>query len=291
MSNKVLNFALLLSAALFSASCAVEASKSEAQQINREKSSQTTQAVAQNSQTKNTIEIKPDSPADTVRAFYNRLREKKFREAIFLTNLRPAIEGLTDAELADLQVDFASLADQVPAELEINGEIITGEKASVTANLPDGDGKPKRIQEVKLRRENGVWIILTLEGEAEKLVKQQGNKYFFALRMETHHDETQIMLEKIMKAEAAFSMQNNGIYADLPTLIKSGLISPDIQNTDSAGYKFSIVLSFDKKNYAATAEPVIYGKTGKLSFLTATENGTNPQLFRKDNGGQKLKNQ
>src|SRR6476620_6863392 len=49
------------------------------------------------------IEIKPGSPADTVRAFYTKLREKKFREAIFLTNLRPAVEGLTDAELKEFQ--------------------------------------------------------------------------------------------------------------------------------------------------------------------------------------------
>jgi hypothetical protein len=40
------------------------------------------------------IEIKPGSPADTVRAFYTKLREKKFREAIFLTNLRPAVERM-----------------------------------------------------------------------------------------------------------------------------------------------------------------------------------------------------
>ena len=42
------------------------------------------------------IEIKPGSPADTVRAFYTKLREKKFREAIFLTNLRPAVVFTAD---------------------------------------------------------------------------------------------------------------------------------------------------------------------------------------------------
>ncbi|CAN5273913.1 hypothetical protein BH10ACI1_BH10ACI1_17350 [soil metagenome] len=287
MSNKFLNFALLLSVTVFSASCAVEASKSETE--NQPKSSQTTQSLTQNSQTKNTIEIKPDSPADTVRVFYERLRGKKFRDAIFLTNLRPAIEGLTDAELADLQVDFASLAEQVPAELEINGEIITGEKATVTANLPDGEGKPKRIQEIKLRREKGVWIILTLDGEAEKIVKKEGKNYFFALKIETHHEETQNTLEKIMKAEAAYSSQNGGIYADLPTLIRSSLISPDVQFADVSGYRFNIALSFDAKNYTATAEPTEYGKTGVLSFMIETQNGTNPKLFRNDNGGKSLK--
>ena len=40
-----------------------------------------------------TISIDKGGPADTVRAFYRLLREKKFRDAIFLTNLRPAVEG------------------------------------------------------------------------------------------------------------------------------------------------------------------------------------------------------
>lgn len=290
MSNKFLNFALIFSTAIFSANCAVEASKIE-EQRSQQKSQTTTQSVTQNSQAVNTIEIKPDSPADTVRVFYQKLREKNWRAALFLTNLRPAIEGLTDAELKDLQVDFEYLAQQVPAQLEINGEIIVGEKASVTANLPDGEGKPKKLQEVKLRRENGVWIILTLDGEAEKAVKKEGNNYFFALRIETHQDEAQTMLEKIMKAEAVYSMQNGGIYANLPTLIERGLISEDVQNNDFSGYRFNIVLAFDKKNYAATAEPVTYGKTGKLSFLAETENGGNVQLSRKDTGGKSLKNQ
>src|SRR5688572_11807147 len=67
-----------------------------------------------------TIEIKPNSPTDTVRAFYTALREKRFREAIFLTNLRPAVEGLTDAELKEFQLDFEAIAKHVPPEIEID---------------------------------------------------------------------------------------------------------------------------------------------------------------------------
>src|SRR5215203_4814501 len=71
-----------------------------------------------------TIDIKPNSPADTVKAFYGHLREKRFREALFLTNLRPAIEGLTDSELKEFEVDFESIAKYVPAQIKINGEIV-----------------------------------------------------------------------------------------------------------------------------------------------------------------------
>ena len=87
--------------------------------------------------------IDPNGPADTVRAFYKLLRDKKFREAIFLTNLRPAIEGLTDMEMKDFALDFEAIAGDVPAEIEINGEIITGDQATVTANLPTADGDKK----------------------------------------------------------------------------------------------------------------------------------------------------
>src|SRR5206468_8878517 len=108
-----------------------------------------------------TIPIDPNGPADTVRAFYKLLREKKFREAIFLTNLRPAIEGLTDMEMKDFALDFEAIAGQVPAEVEINGEIITADNATVTANLPNADGDKKEIQTIKLRKENGIWVILS----------------------------------------------------------------------------------------------------------------------------------
>ncbi len=55
---------------------------------------------------------------------------------MMMTNLRPAVESLTDAEMQDLSADFEPLAKQVPAELEINGEIITNNLATVTAKMP-----------------------------------------------------------------------------------------------------------------------------------------------------------
>ncbi len=294
MSNKIL---VIFVAAIFSASCAVEASKTETTENLPQQSTQSTQStqqtsqsVTQNSQRVNTIEIKPDSPADTVRAFYTKLREKKYREAFFLTNMRPAIEGLTDTELNELNVDFENISNQVPAELEINGEIITGEKATVTANLPDGMGKPKKIQPITLRRENGVWVVLTLDEKAAKTVKKEGNKYFFTLRNDTYQDEAQNTLEKIMQAQSLFSMENGKTYGNLPALIEKGLVSSDVQNSQLSGYRFSVALSFDGKNYIATAEPVEYGKTGKLSFRAETVNGENPRLLRKDNRGKQLKN-
>src|ERR1044071_6023103 len=121
----------------FAGACSVAESKNSADP-------KTANTASNSSEPKGaTIPIEPEGPADTVREFYRRLRDKKFREAIFLTNLRPAIEGLTDMEMKDFAVDFEALAGDVPAEVEINGEIITGDQATVTANLPTADGDKK----------------------------------------------------------------------------------------------------------------------------------------------------
>src|SRR5947199_2157003 len=197
-----------LLAVVFAAGCSVEATKATAAEFKKAARSEalsTTKGA--------TITIEPNSPADTVRAFYKLLREKKFREAIFLTNLRPAIEGLTDAELKEFDVDFESIAGLVPAEIEINGEIVTGEKASVTAKLPADDDKME-IQEIKLRKEGDIWVILSADDDAEKRIKKEGKNYFFALRIETHEDEARQMLDRISKAEMVYALQNGGLYGD-----------------------------------------------------------------------------
>lgn len=283
MSNKI--FFILLSLVLVISGCGVEASKTSGE------TQKTIADVTQNSQSGPTIEIEPNSPADTVRAFYKNLREKKIRDAIFLTNLRSAVEGLTDAEMKDLQVDFEALSERVPAEIQINGEIISGDKATVTAKLPDEKTNQMKTQEIKLKRENGVWILKMVGDEAEKQVKKEGNNYFFALRIETHHEEAKDMMERIMKAEMIYALQNQGAYADLQTLVSKGLLPGELLKPDAAGYNYKVVLSADKKNYSATAEPTVYGKSGKLSFLGEVAGGKDSPVKSADNGGRTLKMQ
>jgi len=261
--------------------CGVEPSKPEAQK--------TEAGVTQNSQSAATIDIAPNSPADTVRVFYKNLHDGKFRDAIFLTNLRPALEGLTDAEIKDLQVDFEALAQQVPAEIQINGEIISGDKAAVTANLPDEKTNKMKTQEITLRRENDVWIVKIVDAAAETKIKKEGKNYFFALRIETHHEEAKEMMERIARAEMVHAIQNQGVYADLQTLVSGSLLSAELLNENVAGYNYKIFLSADKTNYSATAEPVLYGKSGKLSFLAEVADGKDKGIKTADNGGRTLK--
>lgn len=235
------------------------------------------------------ITIDSGGPADTVRVFYKNLRDKKFREAIFLTNLRPAIEGLTDTELKDFSVDFAAIAGQVPAEVEINGEIITGDLATVTANLPSSDTDKTEIQKINLRKEKGVWVILTVDDAAEKRIKAEGKQYFYNLRIETHEEEARKMLERISKAELAYSLQNGGVCADPQTLIASGLLPDDVLTSESTGYNFTVTVMSGKKQYFATATPAEYGKSGKLSFLLQLDAKGLSHVTRKDNGGKPVK--
>lgn len=238
---------------------------------------------------KNTsIDIQPNSPADTVRAFYQDLREKKFREAIYLTNLRPAVEGLTDAELKDFQIDLEALAGQVPQQIEINGEIISGNDATVTAKLPGEEQDKLELQQIKLRKAGDVWIIVSVDAETEAAVKKEGKNYFYKLRIDTHHDEARQMLDRISKAELAYSLQNGGAYADIATLVEAGLLPPDAKTSDTTGYNYLIKVPDDKKSWSASAVPAIYGKTGSLSFAVDLDDKNRPHLTSKDNGGKPL---
>src|SRR5688500_15122859 len=132
------------------------------------------------------ITVSPGGPADTVRTFYKHLREKRFREAVFLTNLRPAVEGLSDSELKEFSLDFEKIAGRGPAYVQINGGSIAGDVATVTADLPAEDEEKNEIQTIKLRNDSGIWVILTVERAAEARIRKEGKNYFYNLKVETH---------------------------------------------------------------------------------------------------------
>lgn len=233
------------------------------------------------------IDYAENGPADTVRAFYANLRDKKFREALFLTNLRPAIEGLTEAELEELKVDFEQIAVGVPAQVEINGEIVSGNYATVTAKLPDNETREITLQEIRLRKEGNYWVILTVDESAETQIKKDGNRYFFNLKIKTHEAEAKAMLERIFKSQSVFALQNSRL-GELDELINAGLLPEDVRTPESTGYVYRLVIAGDKKKYFATAVPATYGKTGRLSYLLEFD-GKNPKFSSKDVQGQPMK--
>ena len=246
--------------------------------------------VSANDRTAAKIDIAQGSPSETVRAFYQKIREKKFREALFLTNLRPAIEGLTDLQLKEFQIDLESIAAEVPQDIQINGEVISGETAVVMANLPGADPNKLETQKIDLRREGDHWIILTVDPAAEKAIKAEGNNYFYALRMETQQKEAEKLLNRIADVESVYGMRNQANYADAQTLIAEGLLDEELKSGESTGYRFVITLAPDKKSYYATATPLEYGKSGKLSLIMIADGKTPPHLVQKDNKGKPLVN-
>lgn len=205
-----------------------------------------------------------------------------------MTNLRPAVEGLTDAELKEFQLDFERIANQIPANVTINGEVVSGNRATVTASLPGEDPEKNETQSLELRKDGDVWVILTVEEAAEARIKKEGKNYFYVLRIETHEDEARDMLDRIAKAQLAYSMQNGGVFGEIDALVGAGLLPDDVKTAESTGYNYSVTLSGDKKVYTASATPAEYGKSGRLSFVLQSDGRSTPRISSKDNGGKPL---
>jgi hypothetical protein len=277
-----LALSITVSAIIFTAGCSVEASKADEVQVLRPAAAEKPSESAGAS-----IQIKAGTPSETVRAFYAKLRERKFREAIFLTNLRPAIEGLTDDELKEFAVDFEAVAKIVPAEIEINGEIISGNDATVTAKLPDDDNK-LALQQIRLRKAGAVWIILSADETTEKLIQKDGKNYFQNLKIETHQSEAKAMLDRIAKAEMVYSLQNNGEFAEFQKLILDGLLPSDVLTSESTGYSYLLSLSPDRKRYSVSATPAVYAKTGKMSYRLELNKDGKPHVTNEDRAGKPL---
>ena len=204
------------------------------------------------------------SPSDTVRAFYKTMRDKKFREAFAMSIYRPAIDPLSAAEFEDLRPDFEKLAGAIPEEVNITGEQISGDIATVFLKVRDEANKDQ-AEPVTLIRVGSNWIV----GDRDNLdiVTKAGKDFFFNARINTHHDEVQAMLLKISVAELVYSQQHAGKFGDLAALILGGLIPKDLEGTDSTGYRFHVTVSSDGKSWSAGAEPAQYGRSGRLSFF------------------------
>src|SRR5207245_5498832 len=129
--------------------------------------------------------------SDTVREFYKAMRERRIREALAMSIYKPAIEGLKPAEFDDLRPDFEKMAAAVPETIEINGEQISGDDATVFVKVPDPEKGPQP-EPVALMRIKGAWIIG--DKASQDVVKKAGKEFFFNARIETHQNEMKEML-------------------------------------------------------------------------------------------------
>src|ERR1041384_4306946 len=213
------------------------------------------------------VQTTPRTPTETMREFYQFLREKKFREAFGMSIYRPAIEGLSAQELEDLRPDFermaAAVSEKIPATVDITGEQISGDVATVFVKVVDADGKEK-VEPASLIKINNSWVVG--DQESLRMVQQAGKKFFFDARINAHHSDVQDMLTRISLAQVAFSQGHNGQFGNMAELVAAGYIPKDIEGLESTGYRFQVIRSADGKSWYATAEPAQYGRSGRLSF-------------------------
>lgn len=220
------------------------------------------------------------SPAGVVRAYYQALREMRFREAMLMTVLRPAVEALSAEDLKDLQPDFARLSPTVPTEFEVTGEQLNAD-GDATVFVRTGDARAPKVEPVNLIRDRGAWIIGDRFSAEE--VKKLGKKFFFEKRIETHEQDAEEMLGRIKAAQLAYALQHSGRFGDLGALVRAGYVPQDILGTETTGYRFTVMLSADARSFTARAEPERYGRTGRLSFHLDASG-----IRKKDTGGKPL---
>ena len=209
----------------------------------------------------------PRTPTETMREFYRMMREKKFREAFGMSIYRPAIEGLSTQEFEDLRPDFdrraVAVSEKLPAQIDISGEQISGDIATVFVKVTDAEGKEK-IEPATLIKIDNAWVVG--DKESLEMVRKAGKKFFFEARINAHHSDVQDMLTRISLAQVVYAQGHNGQFGNTAELITAGLIPKDIEGTESTGYRFQVVRSTDGKSWYATAEPAQYGRSGLLSF-------------------------
>jgi hypothetical protein len=209
-------------------------------------------------------QITPGSPSDIVRQFYKAMRERRIREAFAMSIYKPAIDGLKQEEFDDLRPDFEVMAAAVPESVEIYGEQISGDIATVFVRVPNSE-KAEQAEPVTLIRMKNAWIIG--DKENQQIVKKAGKSFFFKARIDTHHKDVEEMLKRLHVVQLVYSQQHEKRFGDLQALINAGLMPKDLEGTQSTGYRFYVTLAPDAMSYVAGAEPARYGHTGRLSFL------------------------
>jgi hypothetical protein len=223
----------------------------------------------------------PRTPTETVREFYKAMREKKFREAFGMSIYKLAIDGLTTQEFEDLRPDFEKMAAAIPEKVDLTGEQISGDLATVFVKVKETEETKEKSEPLSLIKVNGTWVIGDRDNEA--IVRKAGKNFFFNARIDTHHNEVQEMMTRITLAQVVYSQQHNGQFGNLTELITAGLVPKDLEGTDSTGYRFQINRTADSKAWYATAEPAQYGRTGRLSFYLDSSG-----VRSGDNGGKPL---
>jgi len=222
-------------------------------------------------------------PSDVVREFYKAMREHRFKDAWTLTIYKSAVEGLSAEEMEDLRPDFEQKAQQIPEQIEVTGERIQGNIATVFVRVPVTDSTPQITSEpVNLLSSGSGWIIGTETDLAE--VKKKGRRFFLDALIDQHESDIEDLLKRLLAVQLVYSQEHKGVLGNLQELIAANLIAKESGDPKAIGYTVHLTITPDGKGYIAGAEPTRYGHTGKLSFwMDQTGN-----IKKVDNGGKPL---
>jgi hypothetical protein len=200
------------------------------------------------------------SPTETVISFYRALKDKRYAEGFGLSVYREALQGLTPQEMQELEPEFLRTFSAIPDKIEPRGENIIGDSAIVFLKFEGVND----LQQVVLTRVAGQWLV----GDKESLtvVKAQGRRYFLNARIAVNENEAFEVVSRIVDAETLYAGRFEGRRAALEELIKRGAVPKELESGELNGYAFAVKLSDDQKSFSVTATPVVYGKTGRLSF-------------------------
>ncbi len=206
-----------------------------------------------------------ETPSSVVRRFYDFLRHKKYFEGFSVSVYRAALEGLKDEDLRELEPDFERLASSLPDLVQIEGEQVSGDRASVFVKLPN----EQKAQEVTLIKQSGQWLVGDLD--TQKYVKKQGRNFFFNERIRVSEAEANEWMQEILGYELVYFKAKQR-FATFDDLAKLSSVSAQLLTGTVSGYIFEIQVSDDAKKFSATARPVAHGRTGRLSFYADQTN-------------------
>jgi hypothetical protein len=200
------------------------------------------------------------TPSDTVRAFYTHLREQRYAEGFALSVYAGALAGLSEADFAELTPDFQATFSNIPAEIKIGGEQISGDTATVFADFGTGE-----MEQVALVKVGGRWLV----GDRETLEQVQAEKgsFFFNARINTHHNEVFRLVKRIVAAQD-FHFAQKKAFGTAAELVAAQGLPGELKDGVVSGYNVAVNLTPDRTAYTVTAVPVRFGRTGKLSFFT-----------------------
>lgn len=200
------------------------------------------------------------TPTQTVVAFYRLLREQNYRGGMALSVFGEAVSELSEEDLIDLTPDFQKTFSAIPETLDVRGEQISGDAATVFVRF-GGPNDP--ADTVSLVRDGGRWLV----GDRDVLgvVREQKSAYFFNVRVTVNHNEVYDLLKRITGCEDVHFRRTKS-FATLDELIATEGLTDDLKQGAASGYRFTVNLTPDRQAYTVVAIPARYGRTGRLSF-------------------------